>query len=139
METAPSLLIVSNKINIFLARLITRCACWVIVRCSLSPQVSRNVQHDNGTRRGSSSLHSLWMFRFGSCIFFPWDSHWFWIWNLGHHSGSWTESRMKLCLCQEGSKKKTSNWVDLGFFSPLQVFMHAQRRLRADKCHCCWL
>jgi len=48
----------------------------------LLPQVHRDVQHRDRTRRGNSTLRSLWMFRFGSCILF-----------LGIHSSSGSRTR----------------------------------------------
>ena len=89
-EMTPSLSIVSNEIDISLARLIARCACFVFVGCSLLPQVRRNAQHRARTHNGNSTLCSLLVFRIQSCVLF-----------LGMHigSGSWTELRMKSCLC----------------------------------------
>jgi len=71
-----------SKIDISLTRLITRCACLIIVISSLLPPICRNVQHCDRRHRGNSSPHSLRMFRFESCILF-----------LGMHSGSGSRTR----------------------------------------------
>jgi len=72
-----------SKIDILLTSLITRCACFVIVIPLLLPPIHRNVQHHDRTRRGNSTLCSLWMFRFESCILF-----------LGMHSSSGSRTRI---------------------------------------------
>jgi len=59
-----------HKIDISLARLIARRACFVIVMPSLLPPIRINVQHCDRTSRGNSSLRSLWMFQIWSCILF---------------------------------------------------------------------
>jgi len=59
-----------HKIDISLARLIARRACFVIVMSSLLPPIRRNVQHCDRTSHGNSFLCSLSMFRIRSCILF---------------------------------------------------------------------
>jgi len=61
---------ISNKIDISLARSIARCACFIFANTSLSPQVRWHAQRCDGTRHWNSTLRSLWLFCFGSCILF---------------------------------------------------------------------
>jgi len=76
-----------SKIDISLARLITQCACFIIALSSLLPPIRRNVQHHDRTRHGDSSLRSLRMSCFESCILF-----------LGMHSSS-------------GSRTQFTTWI----------------------------
>jgi len=76
-ETPPCLSNIPIRPTSSLARLMTWCACFVIVNMLLLPQIRRDAQHRDGTHRGNSTLRSLLVFRIRSCILF-----------LGMHIGS---------------------------------------------------
>jgi len=78
----------SNKIDIFngmIAYTVRRfCHCNTL----LLPQVRRNIQHRDNTRRGKTSFRSHLMFPIQSCIF-----------SLGMHSSSRSRTRDMTLIC----------------------------------------
>ena len=95
METAPCS---PTRLTSSLARLLTRCACFVMVRCSCyhMPVGSDNIvtEHVVGTLISVPLCVLHWIL----CLSLQ-GAHQFLVQNSGHDSDSWTESRVKLCHC----------------------------------------
>jgi len=81
-----------------LARLLTRCACFVMVRhsCHHMPIGLHNIvmEHVVGTLISDPLCVPHWIL----CLLLQ-GAHQFLVWNSGHDSDSWTESRVKLHHC----------------------------------------
>ena len=81
-EMAPCLINCSNKIDIFIGKIVCTVRMFHHRDVLLSPQACRIVQHRDGTRRGNSTFLFHFAFRIGSCVF-----------SFGAHISSWSGTR----------------------------------------------